>query len=122
MQPEQPITNADMYCMLTSRRCSFCVSTHSFPDWSDQLPGSCSDVSVLWPGSFWTKHVQIPLVEALSHMLAAGQYFSLCMCVSGLVFYYLCGPQNQEPSHGVGSNVLAPFLIKSGWISTLTFH
>lgn len=78
--PTQPRTRADT-CAYTSW-CSSCVSVRSFPDWSHQLPGPCSDVSVLRPGSFWPEHVQVPLVETLPHLPAAGQYFCLCKLAS----------------------------------------
>ena len=78
--PMQPRTNADTYAYTSW--CSPCVFVCSFPDRSHQLPGPCSDVSVLRPGSFWPEHVQVPLVETLPHLPAAGQYFCLCKLAS----------------------------------------
>lgn len=65
---------------------------HSIPYWPDQLLGPCSDVSVLWPGSYGSEHIQIPVVETLPHVITDGITLFCCMvptplCSTLLAFY-----------------------------------
>lgn len=59
---------------------SSCISAPSFSDRPYQLPGPCRDVFVLRPGSSGTERDQIPVVETLPHLPAAGQYLQRHVC------------------------------------------